>query len=171
MTPKLPKELQKKKKAQQSRIRGPAKKSSAASSRAMRRQMQKQGIDNVDQLEATRVIIQTADKQYVIENPQVMKMIQGGMTIHQVVGEAEEHDISEVLTTINSNESDDGYVEETPVDEGNDEGSDGAEGLTINEQDIILVAAQAGVTQEVAKSALEDAEGDLARAILSLKTR
>ena len=40
----------------------------------------------------------------------------------------------------------------------------------IPEEDILLVAQQAGVSMERAKAALEDAGGDLARAILMLST-
>jgi nascent polypeptide-associated complex subunit alpha len=42
--------------------------------------------------------------------------------------------------------------------------------LEIPEEDILLVAQQAGVSLDRAKTALEDAEGDLARAILLLST-
>ena len=43
-------------------------------------------------------------------------------------------------------------------------------GVEIPEEDILLVAQQAGVSMEKARAALEDAEGDLARAILILTT-
>ncbi len=42
--------------------------------------------------------------------------------------------------------------------------------VDIPEEDILLVAQQANVSVEKAKAALEDAEGDLARAILMLST-
>jgi nascent polypeptide-associated complex subunit alpha len=42
--------------------------------------------------------------------------------------------------------------------------------LEIPEEDVLLVAQQANVSMERAKTALEDAEGDLARAILLLTT-
>lgn len=42
--------------------------------------------------------------------------------------------------------------------------------LVIPEEDILLVAQQAGVSMDRARAALEDAEGDLARAILMLTT-
>ena len=45
-----------------------------------------------------------------------------------------------------------------------------AEGKPIPEEDILLVAQQAGVSLEEARRALEEAEGDLAKAILMLKT-
>ncbi len=41
-------------------------------------------------------------------------------------------------------------------------------GVEIPEEDVLLVAQQAGVSMEKAKAALEDAEGDLARSILIL---
>ena len=40
--------------------------------------------------------------------------------------------------------------------------------LEIPEEDVLLVAQQTGVSMELARTALEDAEGDLARAILML---
>ena len=40
--------------------------------------------------------------------------------------------------------------------------------LEIPEEDVLLVAQQTGVSMERARTALEDAEGDLARAILML---
>jgi nascent polypeptide-associated complex subunit alpha len=44
------------------------------------------------------------------------------------------------------------------------------EQVEIPEEDVLLVAQQAGVSMERAKAALEDADGDLARAILMLTT-
>lgn len=42
--------------------------------------------------------------------------------------------------------------------------------LVIPEEDVLLVAQQAGVDMDRARAALEEAEGDLARAILMLTT-
>ena len=48
----------------------------------------------------------------------------------------------------------------------------GAEqGIEVSEEDVALVAAQAGVSEEEARRALIEAGGDLARAILSLRSR
>ncbi len=44
------------------------------------------------------------------------------------------------------------------------------EELEIPEEDVLLVAQQAGVSMEKARAALEQAEGDLAKAILMLTT-
>ncbi len=43
--------------------------------------------------------------------------------------------------------------------------------IEISEDDVALVAAQAGVSEEEARRALIEAGGDLARAILSLRSR
>ncbi len=43
--------------------------------------------------------------------------------------------------------------------------------IEISEDDVALVAAQAGVSEEEARRALVEAGGDLARAILSLRSR
>jgi nascent polypeptide-associated complex subunit alpha len=40
-----------------------------------------------------------------------------------------------------------------------------------SDEDVLLVAQQAGVTKEVAEEALKEAEGDLARAILKLSSK
>jgi nascent polypeptide-associated complex subunit alpha len=40
-----------------------------------------------------------------------------------------------------------------------------------SEEDILLVAQQAGVTKEVAEEALKDSDGDLAHAILKLTSK
>lgn len=40
-----------------------------------------------------------------------------------------------------------------------------------SEEDVLLVAQQTGVTKEVAEEALEESDGDLARAILKLSSK
>jgi nascent polypeptide-associated complex subunit alpha len=170
---KLPKAMLEAKKAKMSRAKGSAPGGGAGGggSRAMRRQMQKQGIDGMVPIDAKRVIIQCADKQIVIDNPQVVALKQSGMTIHQVIGEPTEHDLSEILADVpelaEGGQVIDGEIEEE--EELTEE--DISSGVQINQQDVMLVSAQAGVSPEVAKAALEEADGDLARAILNLKTR
>ncbi|MCP4762318.1 MAG: hypothetical protein GY870_11100 [archaeon] len=166
--PKLPKELQKQKKAQMARVKGSSA-NKQGSTRAMRRQLQKQGIDGMEQVDATRVIIQCPDKQLVFENPQVIALKQQGMTVHQVIGEPEEHELSEIIDDFSTSETSDEIVENIEDEVENDETT--ISEADIKEQDIILVAAQAGVSENEAKTALEEADGDLARAILNLKTR
>jgi len=161
--PKLPKQLLDKKKEKMQKVK-PSTKSPSSSSRAMRRQMQKQGIENMNEIDATRVIIQCPDKEIVIENPQVMQLKQAGMTVHQVLGEPVERELTSY---------DESYNEESEELEEYEEEYDEESGSTgeIRSEDITIVAAQAGVSEKEAEQALIEAEGDLARAILNLKTK
>ncbi len=61
--------------------------------RQMRQAMKRMGIQQQD-LEATEVIIRTAEKEIVIANPQVAKINMMGQETYQVVGEAEERNIA-----------------------------------------------------------------------------
>jgi nascent polypeptide-associated complex subunit alpha len=166
--PKLPKELQKKKKMQQSRVKGaPGGKSKGGTSRAMRRKLQSQGIDNMENIESHRVIIKSVDKDIIIENPQVIRLKQQGVTIHQIIGEPIERELTNSEEEINTE------TFKEPIDEETDEKilEEDISELDINQQDINLVATQANVSEQEAKKALEDADGDLARAILNLQSK
>lgn len=153
---KLPKEMQKKEKGKPKRPQ-PVKKRDGAQlgSRQMRRRMQQQGID-MDQIEATKVIIEGPEKTLVIEQPEVILMKQMGQQIYQVIGEAREY-----------------FPEELSVKE--EEIVETLEEIeikpTITENDIMLVAAQGNVDKEEAKAVLVECEGDIAKAILQLKNR
>jgi len=158
---KLPKELQKKEKAKPKRT-PPVKRRETAhfASRQVRRRMQQQGIE-MDQVDATRVVIEGPEKSYVIENPEIILMKQMGQEFYQIVGEAEEYPSNEI--SISFGETTGGKVEEME-----EEIKIKPE---ITENDILLVAAQANVDKEEARAALEDCEGDIAKAILFLKNR
>lgn len=156
---KLPKEIQNKEKSKPKRQ--PAVKrrdGQQVGSRQMRRRMQQQGID-MDQVEATRVIIEGPEKSIIIEQPEVILMKQMGQEIYQVIGEA-----NEVLSSAISI-SEEGPIEDLePLD-------DSKIKPTITENDIMLVASQTNVSKEEAKSVLIECEGDIAKAILMLKNR
>lgn len=95
---------------------------------------------SVEQVEGVEsVIIKFRDKEMIVKNPQVTSMKVGGQTIFQVAGEVEERAMA---------------IEEE---------------LSISEEDVQLVASQAGVSLEEARRALKATKGDLARAILYLK--
>lgn len=157
---KLPKDLQEKKKDKPRRPRKVKKRpGSSMSSRSMRRRMQQQGID-MDQIDATRVIIEGTDKTLVINQPEVMQMEQMGQSIYQVIGEAEEHPPGEVAVGGEEPQEEKEIVEEE-IDAKPE----------ITENDIMLVAAQANVDKEVAESVLREHNGDIAKAIVYLKNR
>ena len=155
---KLPKELQNKEKSKPRRPQAVKKREgSSLGSRQMRRKMQQQGIE-MDQIDAKRVIIEGVEKTLILNQPEVILMKQMGQEIYQIIGEAEEQSSVEINIEDKSEISEEEEIsyETTP---------------TITENDIMLVAAQANVDIEVAKAALVDSEGDIAKAILFLKNR
>ena len=157
---KLPKDLQEKKKDKPRRPRKVKKRpSSSKSARSMTRRMEQQAID-MDQIDATRVIIEGTDKTLVINQPEVMQMEQMGQSIYQVIGEAEEHPPGEVAVGGEEPQEEKEIVEEE-IDAKPE----------ITENDIMLVAAQANVDKEVAESVLREHNGDIAKAIVYLKNR
>ncbi|MFX1518720.1 MAG: nascent polypeptide-associated complex protein [Promethearchaeota archaeon] len=122
------------------------KKGKKMSPRQMRRMMKQMGLKEIEDVQ--EVIIRTLEKELVIKEPQVTVMTQTGQKLWQIVGQsAEERPLSSEV------ESDEEAV------------------AVIPEEDVHLVAQQAGVDVETARAALEDAGGDLAKAILTLKTQ
>ncbi len=104
--------------------------------------MKQMGIESEEIQGVEEVIIRAADKEYVIAGAQVTRMnVKGQATIFQVVGEAEERV----------------------------KGSGGASGRpSIPIEDVRLVAEKAGVSEEEAREALEECNGEPAEAIIKL---
>lgn len=61
--------------------------------REMQKAMRRLGIKQ-EEIEANEVIIRTDDKEIVIANPQVSKVNMMGQETYQIIGKAEEHQIS-----------------------------------------------------------------------------
>ncbi|MFP3286168.1 MAG: nascent polypeptide-associated complex protein [Acidilobus sp.] len=110
--------------------------------RELRRALKRMGIE-AEELNAAKVSIETSDGKILeVESPQVMIIrAKGQPTMIYVVGEPRE-------------------VKREVKEEAR---------ATISEDDIRLVAEQAGVDLETARRALEEAKGDIAEAILRLK--
>lgn len=104
-------------------------------SRQMKQAMKRMGIQQQD-LEATEVIIRTAEKEIVLVNPSVQKVNMMGQWSYQISGEEHERSL------------------DTAAD--------------INEEDVQTVMEQANVSEQEARDAIEEAQGDLAQAILNL---
>ena len=100
------------------------------------------GLDLKELGKADQVIIRFPDKEIILEGPNVLEMKVENESIYQIVGGER--------------------VEGEIMEEAKYEPS---------EEDIALVAAQAGVGEEEARNALIEAEGDLAKAILILRSR
>ncbi len=112
------------------------------SPRELRRLMRRLGMEMKPIENVQRVIIEAEDRNYIVEQPQVLVMsMRKGETVVQIFGKLKE------------------------------EKKEAKEALEISEEDVELVASQAGVSKEEAKKALVEAEGDIAAAILLLEAR
>jgi nascent polypeptide-associated complex subunit alpha len=110
----------------------------------MQKMMRQMGV-KVEEIDGvTKVVIFSQAGDIVITNPQVTKTKIMGQIMYQVVGEERV---------------------EKPAES---EAALPAEGPTITDEDVELVATQAGTTKERAKRALEETNGDIAEAIISL---
>jgi nascent polypeptide-associated complex subunit alpha len=156
---KLPKEMQKKEKSKPTRPQATKKREGQQfASRQMRRRMQQQGIE-MDQIDATRVIIESHDKTLVIDQPEVILMKQMGQEMYQIIGDAEEYPSGEFT------------IEDREESESIEPKEENISKPVITENDIMLVAAQAKVGKEEANAALIDSDGDIAKAIINLKNK
>jgi len=89
-----------------------------------------------EEIDANRVIIETPEKNIIINNPSVVKINMQGQESFQISGEISEEEKENTEETI--------------------------------KQDIQTIIEKTGCSEEQAKKALEEANGDLAEAILSL---
>ncbi|MEM0357721.1 MAG: nascent polypeptide-associated complex protein [Candidatus Bathyarchaeia archaeon] len=110
------------------------------SPREARRMMQRMGLSMDAVPDVEQVIIKTASKEIIIENPEVAVVDVQGQKMFQVAG---------------------GKVTEKAIERK----------LVIPEEDVRLVADQTGKSLEEARKALEECEGDLAKAILLLQSK
>ena len=105
----------------------------------MMKKLQKQLQNSTEDIDATEVIIRTKDKEIYFDNPSVTSMNMMGQQSYQIVGEPQERGLG-----------------------------DGEESTSIPNEDIELVASQAGVSPEKAEEALEECGGEPAEAIIKL---
>ena len=121
------------------------------SPRAIARMMKQMGIEQQDVPGVKEVIFRFADKEWVVNDPQVLLVKQAGSESFQVSGTKMERGLTTAV------EGDEESAQE-PVKE-----------IEVPMEDAALVAAQTGVDIEVAKEALRETQGDLAAAILKLR--
>jgi nascent polypeptide-associated complex subunit alpha len=113
--------------------------------REQKRMMQRMGM-NMDSVgDVEQVIIKTSSKEITIEQPEVAILEMQGQKIFQVIG---------------------GKVEEKAAERT----APSASKISVSEADVQLVAGQTGKSVEEARNALEECEGDLAKAILLLQS-
>ena len=114
-------------------------------SREQKRMMQRMGM-NMDTVgDVQQVIIRTAEKDIVIDEPKVAILQVQGQKMYQVIG---------------------GQVSEQSPSQR----ASAAAKPVFSEEDVQLVADQTGKSLEKAKEALQEADGDLAKAILLLQS-
>ena len=109
--------------------------------REAKRMMQRMGLSMDSMPDVQQVIIKTSNKEITIEEPEVAMLEMQGQKIFQVTGGK----ISEKTAE-----------RKTPG---------------VAEEDIRLVADQTGKSMEEARRALEESQGDLAKAILLLQSQ
>lgn len=126
--------------------------------RKMKQMMKQMGID-VEELDAERVVIETADgDDLVFDGAQVTKMDAQGQETYQIVGSPD---------TVADAGAGGASAVEGDDDPALDDGGDADD--EIPEEDVRLVAEQAGVSKSDAREALEAANGEPARAISDLQ--
>ncbi len=111
--------------------------------RLQSRMMGNLGLDIEEMGVAEKVIIKLADREIVLKGPNIISLKVEKERIYQIVG---------------------GEMEETA-------GKEVQQAYEPSQEDVILVAAQTGVADEDARRALIETGGDLAKAILLLKSR
>ncbi len=109
----------------------------------MQTMMKRMGI-KMEEIDAEEVIIKCSDKDIVITNPSVAKVVMQGQASFQITGQEHTREI-------------------TP--EGEEDVS-----VEISEDDVKMVAEQTGVSEDAAREALEKTGGDIAEAIMNLKS-
>ncbi len=119
-----------------------------ANPRQMKQMMKRLGIEQEDLGEVEEVIIRTADKEYVFRHVPVSAVTAQGQKLWQIVGEPIVRPRADVA--------------KKPEE---------AKAPAIPEEDVQLVAEKAGVSEEEARKALEEAGGEPAEAIISLMSR
>ncbi|OGD46016.1 hypothetical protein A3K69_07985 [Candidatus Bathyarchaeota archaeon RBG_16_57_9] len=122
-------------------------------SRRARRMMQQMGMKMDELGDIKRVILQSDTREIVIEGPAVTSMNVQGQKMYNVVGGKETTRKAEAKAA--------------PAEAAEEP----APAPVIPEEDVLLVAQQANVSMEKARTALERSGGDLAQAILMLQTR
>ena len=110
--------------------------------REARRMMQRMGMSMDAVQDVEQVIIKTSSKDIIIDQPEVAIVNMQGQKIFQVAGGKITEKIPERV----------------------------APKLAVSEEDVRLVADQTGKSIDEARKALEECEGDLAKAILLLQS-
>jgi nascent polypeptide-associated complex subunit alpha len=116
--------------------------------REQKRMMQRMGMNMDSVPDVNQVIIRTSGKDIIIDEPEVAILEVQGQKMYQVIG-------GQVSEQVASQRQAQVSVPAKPA---------------VSEEDVRLVADQTGKSLSDAKKALEECEGDLAKAILLLQS-
>ncbi|PSQ34850.1 nascent polypeptide-associated complex protein [Halobacteriales archaeon SW_10_66_29] len=122
--------------------------------RKMQQMMEQMGID-IDEIDAEEVIIRTAEEDLVFTDADVQRMDAQGQETYNVVGSPEHRPSGEGGSA--------GGDTVEAEDDASDDGDDG-----IPQEDVEMVAEQAGVSEAKAREALEATDGMPVHAIQHL---
>ena len=111
----------------------------AINPKQMQTMMKRMGI-KMEEIDAEEVIIRCSDREIVITNPGVAKVVMQGQASFQITGQEHTREIEE---------------EEVSIE--------------IDDDDVKMVAEQAGASEDEARAALEETGGDIAEAIMKIK--
>ena len=115
--------------------------------RKMEQMMKQMGID-VEELDATEVVIRTGDgEELVFTDADVTRMDAQGQATYQIVGEPESREAS-------AGDDDEAAIEDADIPA----------------DDVEIVAMRTGASEDDARSALEATDGDLAAAVERLES-
>ncbi len=110
--------------------------------RKMQQMMEQMGID-MTELDAEEVVIRTPDEELVFTDADVTRMDAQGTETYQIAGE--------------------------PETRGRDDAGDDADADDVPDEDVELVVARTGASEEAAHEALAAEDGDLAAAVSRLE--
>ena len=118
--------------------------------RKMEQMMKQMGID-MDELDAREVIIRLEETELVFENPEVTRMDARGEQTYQVMGDPKERETG-------------------AGGAGADADTETAdESAAFDDQDVEIVVQRTGVSEDAAREALAENDGDLAAAVADLE--
>ena len=116
----------------------------------MMKKLQKQLKQSTEEIDATEVIIRTPEKELYFDAPAVPAMDMMGQKSYQVVGEPQERPLGSGSAAAGDGGAGNGDTAEIPA------------------EDVVLVATQAGVSENMALEALRECNGEPAEAIIQL---
>ena len=133
--------------------------------RKMQQMMEQMGID-VTEIDAEEIVIRTSEEELVFEEADVQRMDAQGQATYQIVGEPE----TRPRGAGSASEEGEPIDVDAGTGIGDEAGSEAGSGAAdIPDTDVEIVAGRTGASEEDAREALVEADGDLAAAVERLE--